>query len=186
MNIHPYLQLIPWFLEILEVIFSWLIQKCFFFGCPSISPAEKKHGWNTWNAAVKTAACVGGNVTTRSASLVLIPMHFQVMSFWSCGRWWWKFLWPKFWAQFWGGFWWGETTAVDGRNPAITSWSGKDPIIYRVWYIPGGWEWDFWTINSTLPETNSSHLKMDGWNTNFLSGPGLFSGANLLLVSGFG
>ncbi len=30
----------------------------------------------------------------------------------------------------------------------------------------------------TLPETNSSHLKMDGWNTTFLLGPGLFSGAN--------
>ena len=29
---------------------------------------------------------------------------------------------------------------------------------------------------STLPETNSSHLKMDGWNMSFLLGPGLFSG----------
>ncbi len=29
----------------------------------------------------------------------------------------------------------------------------------------------------TLPETNSSPLKMDGWNTTFLLGPGLFSGA---------
>ena len=41
------------------------------------------------------------------------------------------------------------------------------PIIYKVLYIPGGWEWDFWTINSvtgfffltktsgrTLPNTN--------------------------------
>ena len=35
----------------------------------------------------------------------------------------------------------------------------------------------------TLPETNSSHLKMDGWNTNFLLGPGLFSGAMLVLGS---
>ena len=35
---------------------------------------------------------------------------------------------------------------------------------------------------TTLPETNSSHLKMDGWNTTFLLGPGLFSGA--ILVSG--
>ena len=34
----------------------------------------------------------------------------------------------------------------------------------------------------TLPETNSSHLKMDGWKTTFLLGPGLFSGA--MLVSG--
>ena len=34
----------------------------------------------------------------------------------------------------------------------------------------------------TLPETNSLHLKMDGWKTTFLLGPGLFSGA--MLVSG--
>ena len=30
--------------------------------------------------------------------------------------------------------------------------------------------------NVTLPETNSSHLKMDGWNTSF----SLFSGAMLV------
>ena len=35
---------------------------------------------------------------------------------------------------------------------------------------------------STLPETNSSHLKMDGWNTRFLLGWPIFSGA--MLVSG--
>ena len=29
----------------------------------------------------------------------------------------------------------------------------------------------------TLPKTNSSHLKMDGWETTFILGPGLFSGA---------
>ena len=29
----------------------------------------------------------------------------------------------------------------------------------------------------TLPETNKSHLKIDGWNTSFFLGPGLFSGA---------
>ena len=34
----------------------------------------------------------------------------------------------------------------------------------------------------TLPETNSSHLKMNGWNPTFLLGPGIFSGTNLLLV----
>ena len=33
------------------------------------------------------------------------------------------------------------------------------------------------TSGFTLPEANSSHLKMDGWNPNFLLGPGLFSGA---------
>ncbi len=37
----------------------------------------------------------------------------------------------------------------------------------------------------TLPETDSSPLKMDGFNTTFLLGFGLFSGAfDLLLVSG--
>jgi len=34
----------------------------------------------------------------------------------------------------------------------------------------------------TLPETNSSHLKMDGWNTIVSFWDGLFSGA--MLVSG--
>ena len=29
----------------------------------------------------------------------------------------------------------------------------------------------------SLPETNSSHLKIGGWKMNFLLGPGLFSGA---------
>ena len=41
---------------------------------------------------------------------------------------------------------------------------------------------------STLPETNSSHLKIDGWFRCFISFGALclFSGANLLLVSGEG
>ena len=40
-------------------------------------------------------------------------------------------------------------------------------------------------IFGTLPETNSSHLKMDGWKTNIVSfwGPACFQG-HLLLVSG--
>ena len=29
---------------------------------------------------------------------------------------------------------------------------------------------------NTLPETNSSHLKMDGWNTSFLLGWPIFKG----------
>ena len=37
-------------------------------------------------------------------------------------------------------------------------------------------------MSSTLPETNSSHLKMDGWNTIVSFWDGLFSGA--MLVSG--
>ena len=38
---------------------------------------------------------------------------------------------------------------VDGSEIRLTSW-GKGslpPIIYKVLYIPGGWEWDLWTIN---------------------------------------
>ena len=33
------------------------------------------------------------------------------------------------------------------------------------------------SIQFTLPETNCLHLKMDGWNTRFLLGRGLLSGA---------
>ena len=40
------------------------------------------------------------------------------------------------------------------------------------------------TSGVTLPETNSSPLKMDGWNITFLLGFGLFSGAFATLVSG--
>ena len=39
-------------------------------------------------------------------------------------------------------------------------------------------------ILPSLKLTASLHLKMDGWNVSFLLGPGLFSGANSLLVSG--
>ena len=42
------------------------------------------------------------------------------------------------------------------------------------------WEWTNEMI-STLPETNSSPLKMDGWNTSFLLGWHIFRGE--LLVS---
>ena len=42
--------------------------------------------------------------------------------------------------------------------------------------------WLVWVETSflgvTLPETNSSPLKMDGWKMSFLLGPGLFSGVN--------
>ena len=41
---------------------------------------------------------------------------------------------------------------------------------------------DFRNRLKTLPETNSSHLKMDGWNTTFLLGRPIFRGE--LLVSG--
>ncbi len=34
----------------------------------------------------------------------------------------------------------------------------------------------YWPNYNTLPETNSSHLKMDGWNTNVLLGWPIFRG----------
>ena len=34
-------------------------------------------------------------------------------------------------------------------------------------------------IFTYLPETNNSHLKMDGWKTTFLLGPGLFQGGTV-------
>ena len=38
---------------------------------------------------------------------------------------------------------------VDGRNPANQLRLIVYPTInYKVLYIPGGWPWDFWTINS--------------------------------------
>ena len=46
------------------------------------------------------------------------------------------------------------------------------PISYRV----------FCEKKDTLPETNSSHLKMDGWKTSFLLGCPI-SGAMLALGS---
>ena len=36
----------------------------------------------------------------------------------------------------------------------------------------------------TLPESNSLHLKMDGWKMNFLLGPGLFPEANCYFQGG--
>ena len=48
--------------------------------------------------------------------------------------------------------------------------------------MSGLWCWVV-AYHSTLSETNRSHLKMNGWNTSFLLGPGLFSGAKML-VSG--
>ena len=44
-----------------------------------------------------------------------------------------------------------------------------DPIRLYIPIIP--------FILYTLPKTNSLPLKMDGWNTTFLLGPSLFSGA---------
>ena len=34
-------------------------------------------------------------------------------------------------------------TTVDGSEIRLASWYGKSPLIYRVFYIPGGWPWEF-------------------------------------------
>ena len=40
-------------------------------------------------------------------------------------------------------------TTVDGRNPApVEVGSLSHYIVGLVAYIPCGWEWDFWTIDS--------------------------------------
>ena len=41
------------------------------------------------------------------------------------------------------------SNTVDGRNPANQLRLVGYPMIYKDFYIPGGWEWDFWTINSS-------------------------------------
>ena len=53
---------------------------------------------------------------------------------------------------------WPPPKGTTCRNPRkLTSWYGKYPIIYKFLYIPGGWPWDFWTINSSMTRENSSH-----------------------------
>ena len=47
---------------------------------------------------------------------------------------------------------------------------------HRGWML-GSWKY-------TLPETNSSHLKMDGWNTNFLLGRPIFQGRTVSFTEG--
>ena len=51
--------------------------------------------------------------------------------------------------------WRGEGTLMGKLSLLMVQTSGDHqlrlvvyPIIYRVLYIPGGWPWDFWTINS--------------------------------------
>ena len=62
----------------------------------------------------------------------------------------------------------------DGRNPAITSWYDKYPMIYRVLHTSQVVVWDFWTINSMyhldpVPGLNSlafpCHLRMPSMHT---------------------
>ena len=59
------------------------------------------------------------------------------------------------------------------------------PIVYRVFYMPGGWEWDFFTINSIddilmyihLPLVRNTFLNID-WCTMW---PASFNNNNLRL-----
>ena len=39
---------------------------------------------------------------------------------------------------------------------SCTNWQVVYPIIYKVLYIPGGWPWDFWSINSVCQRKNTS------------------------------
>ena len=60
-----------------------------------------------------------------------------------------------------------------------TSWMVQCKDGTCIYFL--GFEVDFLILGSTLPETKSSHLKMDGWNLEhdcFLLGHCLFSGAN--------
>ena len=62
--------------------------------------------------------------------------------------------------------------------PFRTTWHVWNPVNNRILTISTGF---------TLPETSSLHLKMDDWKTSLVSfweKLGLFSGANLMLVSG--
>ena len=52
-------------------------------------------------------------------------------------------------------------------------------VDFEVFWLVGCFSKDLYTI---LKETNSSHLKMDGWNISFLWGWPIFKGE--LLVSG--
>ena len=44
-----------------------------------------------------------------------------------------------------------QEDTVDGRNPAPVEGKVVEiPLFFGFLYIPGGWPWDFWTINSTM------------------------------------
>ena len=61
------------------------------------------------------------------------------------------------------------------RNPV--NWDNHHPWWCRILSIN--------SMVNTLPETNESHLKMDGWNTIVTFWDGLFSGANCWLQGGY-
>ena len=107
------------------------------------------------------------------------------------------------------GHWWLSSKGFLSDWPSHTSWQNRNrgEIGSRDLYGAGGWQgvamcaWflkfvlgtqkdgckkvGVWSI--TLPETNSSPLKMDGWNTiGFFWAPALFSGAFAVHFAGEG
>ena len=74
---------------------------------------------------------------------------------WSTRPGWWSTS-PGWWSTSPG---WWSTTTVDGRNPANQLRLVVSPILYEV-LAPseGGWEWDFWTINSIKKKTQSDEV----------------------------
>ena len=59
----------------------------------------------------------------------------------------------------------------DSQRLYIATWTQRHEDDMRL-------KWHTWRIipNSTLPETNSSSLKVDGWKMNFLLGRPIFRG----------
>ena len=53
--------------------------------------------------------------------------------------------------------------AVDGSEIHHQLRLAVYPIIYRVLYMPGGWPWDFWTINSMFKTKNSLGKQLGHW-----------------------
>ena len=71
------------------------------------------------------------------------------------------------------------TGGIDSRHAKPGKEKGKTP---RSGFLPTRRGAMPSILGATLPETNSSHLKMDGWNTTFLLGWPIFRCE--LLVSG--
>ena len=58
--------------------------------------------------------------------------------------------------------WYGYQTTIQNVNMVISDSFFGEPFIF--WFLE---YLEYWKIplNTTLPETDSSHPKMDGWNT---------------------
>ena len=66
-----------------------------------------------------------------------------------------------------------------GFSPQIIHLIGFSITNHPFWGIPIFWKHP----DGTLPETNSSHVKMDGWNTIVSFWDGLFSWAMVVVGS---